>query len=257
MQMSSFHRATPLRRGALLCCLLALASAAAARAQGSPVPAAAAGATTPQDSTKRQHCAVIADTARGIPSAEQVRERVALRDTLVRIGHRFGVAQPTGLLLVGVDTGTMRGSVRFLETNLPQTAVDEATRLVERYLSELAPGRGFQTLVRIDGEYPAPAPGKRLCQPAPANEDEVYRLKGLIMDHHPDLDRERPTTLAVLRLVVNRAGEVAYVNVEKPTGDAFYDRYLPDLARHMRFYPALLNGQPFDTRIRFTLAFDR
>jgi TonB family protein len=254
--MRSIHHARSFRRGTLLSCLVVLASASFAAAQASAQAPSPDATGASQDPTRYQHCVVIADTARNLPSAEQVRERVALRDSLLRLGRSFGVAQPTGLLFVAVDTGTMRGSVRFLETNLPDSAVHLATRLVERYLVPLSPGRGFQMLVRIDGGYPAPAPGKRLCQPAGSNDDEVHRLMALISEHHPDPDKERPTTTAVLRLVVDRAGEVAFANVEKPTGDEFYDRYLPDLAKHMRFYPARLDGQPFDTRIRFTVAFD-
>jgi TonB family protein len=248
---SLFH--APLTRGALLCAVLA--SAAPLAAQGSTT--STAGPTAAKPDTARQRCLVVADTARNIPTPGQVRERVALRDTLVRIGRRFGVAQPTGLLFVAVDTGTMTGAVRFLDTNLPDTAVHLSTRLVERYLAPLQPGRGFQMLVRIDAEYPALAAGKQLCQPALANDDTIYQLRQILMDHHPDQGTARPTVTATLRLVVDREGKVAYTYVEKPTGDAFYDRYLPDLARRMRFYPARLNGQPFDTRIRFVVSFER
>ncbi|MDB4950938.1 MAG: hypothetical protein JWM27_3587 [Gemmatimonadetes bacterium] len=212
------------------------------------------------DTTRHPECAVIPDTARNVPRPEQIRERIALRDTLVRIGRRYGVAQPAGLLFVAVDTGTMHGAVRFLESNLPGPAIDEATRLVERYLSELAPGRGFQMLVRIDGDYPAPLPGRRLCQPTPdegsgRTESELHRAIRIVIEHHPDPERAALAHPAVLRLVVSRTGEVVFVLVERGTGDAFYDGYLSELGRRMRFHPATLDGRPFDTRVRFTVAF--
>ena len=234
---------------AVLAALLALASAPAAAQVGSPQALA--------DYAKHQSCVTVADTARTIPTPGQIRERVALRDTLVRIGRRFGVPEPTGLLFVVVDTGTMRGVVRFLNTNLPDTAVHLSTRLVERYLSELSPGRGFQMLVRIDGEYVAPAAGKRLCNPAPMNSDSLRRMVAALVQTHPREGRPsgEETPSAVLRLVVDRTGEVAFVHVERPTGYAYYDELLEEVGRRIRFYPARLDGVPFDMRIRFTLAF--
>ena len=242
-------RSTQLRP-MLLAAALVLLGAFSAAAQSAP----AAGAFDPE---KVQDCATLADTARNLPRPTQIAERVALRDTLVRIGRRFGVAQPQGLLFVAVDTGTMRGVVRFLDTNLPDTAVHVATRLVERYLSTLTPGRGFQMLVRIDGDYPAMAAGKRLCQPAVADDADLHRMMRVLLDRHPAENRPRPgeTRTAVLRLVVDHAGRVLFVHVEQPTGDAFYDTYLEELATRIRFHPARLDGQPFDTRIRYTLAF--
>ncbi|HET6765234.1 MAG TPA: hypothetical protein VFH27_16220, partial [Longimicrobiaceae bacterium] len=174
--MHRLHRPS-LHATALAAALLVLAAAPAAAQVPQPL------ATV--DYAKHQSCVTVADTARTIPTPGQIRERVAMRDTLVRIGRRFGVQAPAGLLFVVVDTGTMRGVVRFLDTNLPDTAVHLSTRLVERYLSELSPGRGFQMLVRIDGEYVAPAAGKRLCNPAPANADSLQRMVAALVETHP------------------------------------------------------------------------
>jgi hypothetical protein len=239
----------PARALALAGALLALASASAAAQVASPLATA--------EYAKHQSCVTIADTARTIPTPGQIRERLALRDTLLRIGRRFGVREPAGLLFVAVDTGTMHGKVRFLETNLPDTAVALSTRLVERYLSELQPGRGFQMLVRIDGEYLAPAAGRRLCNPGEANDTTIRRVVQALVRAHPREGRpaggQMPT--AMLRLVVNRTGQVAFVHVERPTGDPYYDGILEELARHVVFYPARLDGVPFDMRIRYAIAF--
>jgi TonB family protein len=239
-----------IRRLAAVSLAVPFVFAAAALAQKAPV-------ADTGDPTRFQNCVTIADTARNLPRPGQVHERTALRDTLVMIAHRFGVAEPHGLLFVAVDTGTMRGMVRFLESNLPDTAVQASTRLVERYLSTLTPGRGFQILVRIDGGYPVMAPGKRLCQPADANGKEIHDLMAALIERHPEEGRpkEGESRSAVVRLVVDRDGKVAFVHVERPTGDAFYDQFVEELASRIRFYPARLDGTPFDTRIRYTLTF--
>ena len=82
------------------------------------------------------------------------------------------MAAPTGLLLVDVDSAR-RGKVIFIETNYPQELVNTATRAVGEYLETLPPGRSYQALIRIDGEYPAMAAGKRHCAPTLANRQDL------------------------------------------------------------------------------------
>jgi TonB family protein len=230
-------------RATALAALLVLAHSGAAHAQ------------TPSTPRLPQQCVVLPDTFRG-PNPRQVVERRQLRARMDSIARAAGVAEPRGLLLVDVDS-TRRGKVLFLETNLPDPVVQRATVAVQQYLSTLVQGRAYQALIRIDGDYVPMAPGKRHCIPAIANDSERSTMMKNVLDRHPDADRNRePITRRVqMRLVVNREGDVSYVDVEQPSGDAFLDPLAPEIARRLRFHPARLDGIPFDARFRYTMTF--
>jgi len=201
-----------------------------------------------------QECRVVPDTA-AVPTPGQIRERRELQARLVALGRSNGVAAPTGLLLVDVDS-TRRGKVIFIETNYPQALVNTATRAVGAYLETLPPGKPYQALIRIDGEYPAMAAGKRHCAPTLANLQELSDMMERVRDRYPGHPPTPEIKRAVVRLVVNREGTVSYVEVERPTGDENLDPYVTAIAERLRFLPAKLDDMAFDTRFRFTLAFN-
>jgi TonB family protein len=235
------RRSLPLALGALL----------------AAVPAAAQVQVTKiEEPAVEQSCRVVPDTA-AVPTAGQIRERRELQARLDSIGRANGVAAPTGLLLVDVDSAR-RGKVIFIETNYPQPVVDAATRAVGDYLSTLRAGRAYQALVRVDGEYAAMAPGKRHCAPALANRGELGEMMQRVLARHPQAGTLRTPQVkrAVVRLVVDRTGKVAYVEVDTPTGDANLDPYVQPIAERLRFLPAKLDDVPFDARFRFTLTFN-
>jgi TonB family protein len=203
-----------------------------------------------------QPCRVLPDTA-AAPTPQQVREREELRASLDSVARAHGVAAPTGILFVDVDS-TRQGKVFFIDSNLPQPASDAATRRVAEYLSTLEHGRAYQALVRIDGAYVAPAPGKRSCTPVLANGDTLSRLMQRVLEIHPEAGKHDDAPVAkraVVRLVVNRAGGVSYAEVVQPTGDPNIDRYLEEIASRLRFLPARLDDVPYDVRFRFSMQF--
>jgi TonB family protein len=203
-----------------------------------------------------QECKVVPDTA-VVPTAGQVRERRELQARLASLGRSNGVATPTGLLLVDVDS-TRRGKVIFIETNYPQELVNTATRAVGEYLGTLPPGRSYQALIRIDGEYPAMAAGKRHCPPTLANRQELSDMMQRVLRRYPGAGNlpKPEVKRAVVRMVVNREGAVSYVELERPTGDENLDPYVTAIAERLRFLPAKLDDVAFDTRFRFTLTFN-
>lgn len=221
--------------------------------------AAALPASLPAQNTSRlpeQPCRVIPDTA-VVPTPQQVRERRALRATLDSVARANGVAAPTGILFVDVDS-THHGKVFFIDSNLPKPVSDAATERVAEYLSTLERGRAYQALVRIDGDYAAPAPGKRSCSPVLVNRDTLSALMLRVLEHHPEQGThdEPIVKRAVVRLVVNRDGGVSYAEVVQPTGDAAIDPYLETIALRLRFLPARLDDVPFDVRFRFSMQFN-
>ena len=201
-------------------------------------------------------CRIVPDTA-AVPSAEQVAERQQLRLSLDSIAQRNGVAEPSAILFVDVDT-TRHGNVIFIDSNLTPEATSAATRRVEEYLRTLEGGRAYQALIRLDADYVAPAPGKRSCSPVLENRDELSEMMKTVLEHHPEAGKhpEGVSRRATVRLVVNRSGTVSYAEVVQPTGDAFIDCYVQDIAQHLRFTPASLDGVPYDVRFRFNLTFN-
>lgn len=215
----------------------------------------AAGALRAQAAPPPPRCAVIPDTVPG-PTAQQVRERTELRDRIQAALRAHG--QPVGgLLMVDVDS-TRRGKVLFMDAPLPDSTRRAATALVAAYLETLAAGRAYQALIRIDGDYPAMAPGRRHCRPELANPDSLSGMMQAVLERHPENGRHAQAVQkrATVRMVVTREGRVAHVEVDRPTGDAFIDQNLEAIALRLRFDPATLDGEPFDVRFRFTLTFN-
>lgn len=203
-----------------------------------------------------ERCTVIPDTVPG-PTEQQIRERNELRDQIQTVLRAHG-QQVGGLLMVDVDS-TRRGKVLFMDTDLPDSTRQTATSLVATYLGTLRAGRAYQALIRIDGEYPAMTPGRRHCRPELANGDTLTMMMHRVLERHPETGRHENQPLvkrATVRLVVTRDGGVAYVEVERPTGDAFIDQNVEAIARRLRFRPATLDGTPFDVRFRFNLTFN-
>jgi TonB family protein len=229
------RRITPLA----LCFLAAALSAPGVYAQAAP----------------SARCSVIPDSLPG-PTARQIAERNGLRDQIQGALRAHG--QPVGgLLLVDVDS-TRRGKLLFMEADLPDSTRQAAMALVATYLETLHGGRTYQALIRVDGEYPAMTPGRMHCRPELANPDSLSGMMQAVLERHPEANRRSQAVArrATVRMVVTREGRVAYVEVERPTGDAFLDQNVEAIAMRLRFRPATLDGEPFDVRFRFNMTFN-
>ena len=209
-----------------------------------------AGAQQPAD-----RCSVIPDTVPG-PTQQQIRERNELRDQIQTVLRAHG-QEIGGLLMVDVDS-TRRGKVLFMDVDFPDSTRQAATSLVATYLGTLRAGRAYQALIRIDGDYPAMNPGRRHCRPELANQDSLTVMMHRVLERHPEAGRHQTPVAkrATVRMVVTREGTVAYVEVDRPTGDAFIDQNLEAIAYRLRFRPATLDGTPFDVRFRFNMTFN-
>lgn len=218
------------------------------------IAAAAVGATPLQGQVPEQ-CVTVPDSVAG-PTPGQIRERLALRDTLAAIARRNGAAEPRALLLIDVDS-TRRGKVLFIDSNLPERAVRAGTARVAEYLSALRVGRRYQALLRVDGDYLYVARGRRHCAPILASEQQRLDLLRAVEAGHPERNTlpAAVTRRLLLRLVVNGEGTVSYVDVAQPSGDAHIDGVVPGMAAQLRFRAALLDGRPFDATLRLPLSF--
>ncbi len=235
----------PLPRAAVLAGALVLVHAGAARAQVPNVSVRAAG----------QHCTTVPDSVRG-PTPGQIAERGKLRDQLVAIGRRNAVTEPRGLLLVDVDS-TRKGKLLFMESNYPAAGVEQVSSAVAEYLRSLPRGRGYQALIRVDGEYPAMRPGRQHCTPVHINPQDQITLVGRAVAAHPDRGKlAQPVRReALVLLVSNREGNVSFASVVRSSGDEYLDRAAEEIGRMMRFTPATLDGLPLDARFRFPVRF--
>ena len=101
-------------------------------------------------------------------------------------------------------------------------------------------------------------PGRRHCRPELANPDSLTSMMHAVLERHPEHGRHQTAVArrATVRMVVTREGRVAYVEVERPTGDAFIDQNVEAIAYRLRFRPATLDGTPFDVRFRFNMTFN-
>ncbi len=200
----------------------------------------------------RPDCAVVPDTVVP-PSPAQMRDRAHLRDRVAQAFRKSG-HPATGLLYVDLDS-TRRGTVMFIETEPPVETRSAAIQQVADYLETVPPGKPYHALLRIDGEYPVIAPRARHCPPALANKDDLDRVGALMMEQHPMAGRvSRPQPVrATLMLVIDRAGNVAWAGLERPSGDEFMDARAVEFVQILRFVPASVNGVPIDVRSRFNL----
>lgn len=228
----------PLRTAALLASLL---SASTALAQTAPAAA---------DS---QRCATVSDTAR-VLTPQQVRDRRRLGmqlDTLIR---RSGQTEP---VLVMVDQDSARRDIHVLDAVVDSATVRAVQARVERYLSTVPRNRPFQTLLRPGMETPVLAARKAHCTPELDNASDINDLKTRMMLSHPlraSVEPGRRVT-ALVRMVVNRDGGVSWLSVLRPSGDAYVDANVEEIAARMQFLPATLDGAAFDSFVTYPLIF--
>ncbi len=232
------------RPGIMGAALLAL-TAAAAHAQA-PIASRVPG----------QRCETVPDSVRG-PTPGQLAESRQLRAQLVEIGRRNGVTEPQGLLLVDVDS-TRKGALLFMHSNYPEAGVAQVTGAVNKYMESLPSGRGYQALIRVDGEYPAMLPGRQHCAPVLLNDREQEQMRERFAANHPERGKlsEPDLRRATVLLVANREGSVSFASVIRSSGDEYVDRAAEEIGRQLRFGPATLDGVPFDVRFRYTMGFE-
>ncbi|HEX8393112.1 MAG TPA: energy transducer TonB [Longimicrobium sp.] len=220
--------------------LASVVLAPAVRAQAAPGPA--------------QRCAAVPDTAQVLTPA-QVRDQRALNAELNTMIRASGQTEP---VLVMVDQDSTRRDIHVLDALVDEATTRAVTARVERYLTATPRRRTFQSLLRPGMETPVLAPRKQRCVPELDNVSEISEITSRLMVLHPLRAQQaqgaaRP--VALLRLVVNREGLVSWAAVLRPTGDAYLDANVEEIAARMKFLPATLDGVAFDSFVTYPLRF--
>jgi TonB family protein len=203
---------------------LALAAALA----GASPPAAAAQQATPTAQSAR-------DTA-GAALSREVRAAVAAG----------GVADPHGLLLL---EGLRRGpelQIRMLDGDLPDSVLMRVYQAVHARAPGW-PGDTLRMLVRLDADAYQPGVDEGIeAQPMLRNRAGVMAALRGFSARHPEVGPVGRSYTATVRMVVTRAGNVAFAIVQQSSGNAEVDAYAGDVAAQMQFDPAQVGPRTVD-----------
>jgi TonB family protein len=194
-------------------------------------------------------------------SAANVLRRViadSLRADVAAAARQAGIGQPAGLVVVVIpDRGGPE--VHRHESNVEEETIRQA--LARRATLTGSLPRGDNTLYfRLDPLLDAASAGSMTveeCQPQVLNVDRFTReVLAIGRREQPGPGVLMSPTNVLLRMLVSREGEVAYVTLERRSGRPAVNRMIMDAARTLRFEPATLNGTPRDVWVEQPIELD-
>lgn len=158
-----------------------------------------------------------------------------------------GLEQPTGRVLLFVDSGGANPRVSFQLSNVPASLHGVVLPLVNAYVATRASAPPAQLSILLEGMVPRPPrdTGEVRSEQAPelANPSQVRAYLTNVAQTHPASTDGTIDVRALVRVYVNEAGEVVLVEA-RPTGDPHVDLHLTTIGHAMRFRPARINRRP-------------
>ncbi|HEU4886064.1 MAG TPA: hypothetical protein VFT45_27750 [Longimicrobium sp.] len=158
-----------------------------------------------------------------------------------------GLQQPTGRVLLFVDSGGVNPRVSFQLSNVPPSLHGVVLPLVNAYVSTQASAPPAQLSILLEGMAPRPPRdmGEIRSEQPPeiANPSQVRAYLTNVAQTHPASTDGTVDVRALVRVYVNEAGEVVLVEA-RPTGDPHVDLHLTTIGHAMRFRPARINRRP-------------
>jgi hypothetical protein len=158
-----------------------------------------------------------------------------------------GLEQPTGRVLLFVDSGGVNPRVSFQLSNVPPALHGVVLPLVNAYVSTRGSAPPAQLSILLEGMVPRPPrdTGEVRNEQAPeiTNPTQVRAYLANVAQTHPASTDGTVDVHALVRVYVNEAGEVVLVEA-RPTGDAHVDLHLTSIGHAMRFRPARINRRP-------------
>jgi hypothetical protein len=177
--------------------------------------------------------------------------RVAIQEDARESARAAGVAEPSGLLLIIFDPrAPADASIRTHRTNVPDTVLAGVLRRALPRLTSWPLERGDPDIAlhfRLDRDVPPDSGATVECVPGLENRAAIARLISEHARNNPSLSwpaGNRETTR--LKMLLTRDAEIAYVEVDRSSGDPRLDAYFVSLVPRMEFTPAAVDGRTVD-----------
>jgi hypothetical protein len=169
-----------------------------------------------------------------------------------------GLAQPTGRVLLFVDSGGARPRVSLQLSNVPAELHGVVLPLVNEYVATRASAPPSHLSILLEGMVPRPprdtAEVTREQLPEIANATQIRAYLTNVAQTHPASTDGTVNVHAVVRVYVDETGRVVLAEA-RPTGDPHVDLHLTTIAHAMRFRPAQINRRPVGVWVAMPLHF--
>ena len=169
-----------------------------------------------------------------------------------------GLAQPTGRVLLFVDSGGAQPRVSLQLSNVPAELHGVVLPLVNEYVATRASAAPSQLSILLEGMVPRPprdtAEVTSEQMPQIANATQIRAYLTNVAQTHPASTDGTVNVHAVVRVYVDETGRVVLAEA-RPTGDPHIDLHLTTIAHAMRFRPARINRRPVGVWIAMPLHF--
>ncbi|WP_420126911.1 hypothetical protein [Longimicrobium sp.] len=169
-----------------------------------------------------------------------------------------GLAQPSGRVLLFVDSGGVQPRVSLQLSNVPAELHGVVLPLVNEYVATRGSAAPSHLSILLEAMVPRPprdtAEVRSEQLPEIANASQVRAYLTNVAQTHPASTDGTVDVHATVRVYVNEAGQVVVAEA-RPTGDPHIDLHLTTIAHAMRFRPARINRRPAGVWIAIPLHF--
>lgn len=193
-----------------------------------------------------QDCFSPTDSLRAVWE-EDARERRSIVDRTMELARDEGVRDPGGWVVVSTDAKDRDTRVRYVGLDLPETVFLEMRALLAGYLQARPLERRNLVIELGAPKIPFTGEERESCPARLRNDSKIQLLWALMIDEHPEFEPGEEPPTADVGLLIDSEGQTVYAEVERPTGDRWFDERLVPLAREMEFAPARMNGTPVPT----------
>jgi hypothetical protein len=187
------------------------------------------------------------------------------QDTLaavLRVVARSAVQQPTGVLLLTIDSAGARPGVQVLASNVPATAHPRLLAVANAYLDSHPRRERMFFWVDLGGGGELPADHRvRFCLPHIRNLAVVRSYMQMAAQMESSYERmgdagTRDSRVGSVDLLVDRAGTVLWAGVGETSGSKPMDDYYVFIAMQMKFTPGTIDGAPrmFREKMQMTVS---
>jgi TonB family protein len=177
----------------------------------------------------------------------------ALRREIRATVAASGQADPHALLLLeGLRAGPEL-QIRMLDGELPDSVLLRVYQAVHARAAAW-PGDTLRMLVRLDADAYQPGVDEGIeVQPMLRNRAGVMTALRTFSAQHPEVGPVGRSYTTRVRMVVTRAGTVAFAIVQQSSGSAEVDAFAGDVAAQMQFDPAQVGPKTVDLWVTIPL----